>query len=315
VLSAACRCTLCLVNEAVAADLSRAQSAAGKDLESTYKARDVEGALDLLFYRPIGFRLAQLFARTSVSPDQVTLLATICGVVAGHLYFYDALWLNVGGMLLHVAANLFDNADGQLARLTRRQNEQGRVIDGLGDNIVFISIYAHLCLRVVAGGGSASIWLLALAAGVCHSFQSAAAEFCRDAYLRFATNRMTPLFNSRELRTRARESRGWRKFLHLLHAGYVWQQETELPALARLRDRVQHIPTLFRAAYREAHQSLVRHARLLGTSTRMFVLFVVLFLRHPGWYFIAELTVFNAIFAWLLSRQNSLAARFERGGT
>ena len=303
------------MNEAVAADLSRGERTTAKGVESTYKARDVEGALDLFFYRPLGFRLAHVFARASITPDQVTLIATVCGVAAGHLYYYDALWLNVAGMLLHVAANLFDNVDGQLARLTKRQSEQGRVVDGIGDNIVFISVYVHLCLRVIAGGGSASIWLLALAAGICHSFQSAAAEFCRDAYLRFATNRMTTLYRSRELRARARESRGGTKFLHLLHAGYVWQQEIELPALARLRDGVQHISATFRDGYREAHQSLVRHARLLGTSTRMFILFVVLFLRHPSWYFIAELTVFNAIFLWLISRQNSLAARFARVGS
>ncbi|MFL6528481.1 MAG: CDP-alcohol phosphatidyltransferase family protein [Chthoniobacterales bacterium] len=303
------------MNDAVAADLPPSERAAAQGVESTYKGRDVEGALDLIFYRPLGFRLAQLFARASISPNQVTVIATICGVVAGHLYYYEALWLNLVGMLLHVSANLFDNVDGQLARLTRRQSEQGRVIDGIGDNIVFASIYVHLCLRIVAGGGSTSIWVIAVAAGICHSFQSSAAEFCRDAYLRFGTNRMTTLVSSRELRQRARTSRGWRKFLHLLHAGYVRQQEIELPALARLRDSVQQISTSFRNAYREAHHSLVRHARLLGTSTRMFVLFVVLFLRRPGWYFIAELTLFNAIFLWLIVRQNSLAARFDRGAT
>lgn len=278
-------------------------------IEAGYKARDVEGALDLLFYRPIGFHLARIFARGSVSPDQVTLLATICGVVAGHLYSYQALWLNIVGMLLHVGANLFDNVDGQLARLTDRRSEQGRVIDGLGDNIVFASVYVHLSLRFIASGGSEWIWLIAIAAGICHSFQSAAAEFSRDAYLHFATDRATPLFSARELRARAGESHGWRKVLLALHASYVAQQELALRGIARLRDEVQHVSAAFRDAYRESHRSLVRHSRLLGTSTRMLVLFVVLFLRRPSWYFIAELTVFNAIFAWLISRQNSLAAR------
>ncbi|PYJ16586.1 MAG: CDP-alcohol phosphatidyltransferase, partial [Verrucomicrobia bacterium] len=57
-------------------------------VQSTYKAREVEGVLDLYFYRPIGFRLAEFFAQLKMTPGAVTLLAGICGVVAGHLYYY-----------------------------------------------------------------------------------------------------------------------------------------------------------------------------------------------------------------------------------
>ena len=43
VLSAACRYTLCPVNDAVAADLPPTERAAAQGVESTYKGRDVEG--------------------------------------------------------------------------------------------------------------------------------------------------------------------------------------------------------------------------------------------------------------------------------
>src|SRR5450830_615673 len=89
-------------------------------VEATYKAREVEGVVDLYFYRPIGFRLAECFAQLKMTPVAVTLLAGVCGVIAGHLYFYRDLGVNVVGMVLHVCANALDNADGQLARLTHR---------------------------------------------------------------------------------------------------------------------------------------------------------------------------------------------------
>src|SRR2546430_6050314 len=63
-------------------------------LEATYKAREVEGVLDLYFYRPIGFRLAEFFVQLKMTPGAVTLLAGICGVVAGHLYYYRDLRIN-----------------------------------------------------------------------------------------------------------------------------------------------------------------------------------------------------------------------------
>ena len=56
-------------------------------VEATYKAREVEGVFDLYFYRPIGFWLAQFFARLKMTPAGVSLLAGIFGVVAGHLYY------------------------------------------------------------------------------------------------------------------------------------------------------------------------------------------------------------------------------------
>src|SRR4051812_9408569 len=159
------------------------------DIESTYKAREIEGFLDLHFYRKIGFWLARVFARAGLSPNAVTLFGTMAGITAGHLYFYRDLATNVVGMALHVFANTMDNADGQLARLTNRQTPSGRVLDGIGDNLIFASVYVHLCLRFVAEGGSAGVWVIALLAGLSHSFQSAAAEFCRDGYLRFGVGK------------------------------------------------------------------------------------------------------------------------------
>jgi len=89
-------------------------------IAATYKAREVEGLIDLCFYRPIGFRLAEFFARLKMAPAAVTLLGGVCGVIAGHLYYYRDLRINIMGMVLHVCANALDNADGQLARLTQR---------------------------------------------------------------------------------------------------------------------------------------------------------------------------------------------------
>src|SRR6476659_10578434 len=120
--------------------------------EATYKAREVEGILDLYFYRKIGFWLAQFFARLNVTPAGVSLFGALCGVVAGHLYFYRNLGTNIIGMALHVFSNALDNADGQLARLTRRESRKGRIIDSLADHLVFVSIYLHLVLRALADG-------------------------------------------------------------------------------------------------------------------------------------------------------------------
>ncbi len=149
-------------------------------VEATYKAREVEGVFDLYFYRPIGFWLARFFARLKMTPAAVSLLAGIFGVVAGHLYYYRHLGINVVGMMLHVFANTLDNADGQLARLTHRESREGRIIDSVADHLVFVSVYLHLTLRCLFAGSSPAIILLACAAGISHALQGAAADYYRS---------------------------------------------------------------------------------------------------------------------------------------
>ena len=158
-------------------------------IESTFKAREVEGFLDLHFYRPLGFRLAEFFAQLKVTPAGVSLLGGLCGIIAGHLYFYGNLGINIAGMVLHVCANALDNADGQLARLTHQESRKGRIIDSVADHLVFASIYIHLTLRCAFAGASPAIWLLALGAAISHALQGAAADYYRTAFLYFTERR------------------------------------------------------------------------------------------------------------------------------
>src|SRR5205823_14548082 len=87
--------------------------------EATYKAREVEGILDLYFYRKIGFWPAQFIARLHVTPAGVSLFGALCRVIAGHLYFYRELSTNIIGIALHVFANPPENANWHMARLTQ----------------------------------------------------------------------------------------------------------------------------------------------------------------------------------------------------
>ena len=44
-----------------------------KGLEATLKSADTEEWIDLLFYRPIGYRWALLFRRLGVTPNAITI--------------------------------------------------------------------------------------------------------------------------------------------------------------------------------------------------------------------------------------------------
>ena len=131
-------------------------------LEATLKSADTEEWIDLLFYRPVGYRWALLFHKMGVTPNAITIASIFLGVAAGILFYYNDLLLNVIGMCLLVWANMYDSADGQLARMTGQKSEIGRILDGVSGDFWFISIYAAICLRLTPEW-SYWIWILAAA--------------------------------------------------------------------------------------------------------------------------------------------------------
>ena len=290
-------------------------------LETTYKAREVEGVLDLYFYRPVGFRLAQFFAKVEMKPAGVTLLAGVFGVIAGHLFYYRDLRTNAVGMALLVCANALDNADGQLARLIHRESRKGRIIDSVADHLVSVSIYVHLTLRYLVEGTSPAVCLLALGAGISHALQGAAADYYRTTYLYFATNRSPMrLDSSSTLRSNFRElswrREPWHKFLTALYLNFTRQQEMFSPHLKRLRDTVgqlfhSEIPNWLRTRYRNLAGPMFKWWGLLMTNTRMLVLFALLFIGQPIWYFWFELTLLNLLLVYLILRQENMAESLE----
>src|SRR6266566_4759973 len=133
----------------------------------SHKGQAVEEWADLHFFRPIGIRIARALQPTGISADQVTLWSLVIGLVAGHLFAYQDRWTNVIGFVLFIVSDIFDSADGQLARLRGTSTRFGRSLDGIGDHLRFVNLYVHL----------------AALAGLSHALQSMAADFIRNAYL------------------------------------------------------------------------------------------------------------------------------------
>src|SRR2546429_4787854 len=149
------------------------------------KGHAVEEWLDLRFFRPIGVGIARALYPTGLSPDQVTLWSILIGLVAGHLFAYGDRWTDLIGVVLFIVSDVFDSADGQLARLRGTSTRFGRALDGIGDSVRFLNLYVHLAIRLVlAGWGGA--WhgpLLVAIAALSHSVQSMAGDFIAVPHL------------------------------------------------------------------------------------------------------------------------------------
>ena len=256
-----------------------------------------------------------------MTPAAVTWLAGLSGVIAGHLYFYRNLPINVLGMAFHVCANALDNADGQLARLTHRESREGRIIDSIADHLGFLSIYVHLTLRYLFEGASPAICFLALAAGISHALQGAAADYYRSTYLYFVVRRTGMRLDSASALRADYQHFSWRlnpwnKFLLALYLNFTRQQEMLAPQLKKLRDIAVElfqgeIPNWLRTRYRNLALPMFKWWSLLMTNSRMLILFALLFIGQPIYYFWFELIPLNLLFAWLIIREENMAESLQ----
>jgi hypothetical protein len=150
-----------------------------------------------------------------------------------------------------------------------------------------------------------------------HALQGAAADYYRSTYLYFVrAGARTGVDSSSELRSDYRKlswrQAAWRKLLLALYLNFTRQQEMLAPRLKMLRDVVgqlfhSEIPDQLRMRYQNFARPMLKWWRLLMTNIRMLVLFALLFIGQPVYYFWFELVPLNLLFVYLLFRQERMA--------
>lgn len=264
------------------------------------KGPAVEEWVDVKFFRPIGIRIARALQPTEVSADQVTLWAIVLGVVAGHLFLYRDPWVNAMGFLLFVVSDIFDSADGQLARLRGTSSRLGRVLDGLGDHVRFLSLYIHLAIRIMLAGSPWQGFVLATVAMLSHAYQSMGLDFVRSAYLAIGEAK-GDVDLPEDLPAVATGSL-LERFAAWSYAGYVWQQTRLYPhTMALLRSLRRGGPTNeFRARYRERQQPLLPVCSWLGQNIRFAILGLAGVAGYPSAYLWTEVVAMNFVLFMVL---------------
>lgn len=298
-----------------------------KELEASMKSLDTEEFIDIYFYRPIGYRWAVLFRKLGVHPNVVTIISIFIGVGAGVMFFFDDLILNLIGMLLLVWANMYDSADGQLARLTGQKTQWGRMLDGFAGDLWFFSIYFFICLRFTVNHNWQTdkiwiigVWLLAALSGfIFHSKQSALADYYRNIHLFFLKGKegseLDTYGQQRELfKTTPWKGHFWWKIWLFFYGNYTHSQESMSPRFQQLMCAIrekygENIPVEFRAEFRRSSKPLMKYTNILTFNTRAIALFICLFVGYPWLYFVFELTVMNLLFLYMRNRHEKLCRR------
>ena len=242
----------------------------------------VEEWADRRFFRPAGWRVARVLQPTRVSPDAVTLASLVVGLVAGHLFWYASTWLNAAGVLLFVASDVLDSADGQLARLRGTSTRTGRILDGVSDSLRFANLYAHLGARLFVAGRGWGGAALALAALASHTYQAAAADYIRQAYLYFAVGKGSELDLPEAAPPRPAGGSVWERLAAWLYADYVRRQAWLFPRTTALVRALagRSVPAPLEAEWAERQAPLVAACAWIAQNIRFALLAVT---AVPGW--------------------------------
>jgi hypothetical protein len=287
--------------------------AATPGVGATYKAREVEETLDVWFYRPIGYQIARAAWRLGLTPNAVTALGGLLGVLAGHLFLYRGWVPAAWGIALLVTSEAFDSADGQLARLSGQYSRLGRILDGLASNLVFMSIYLHLAIRIATELGTPAAIGLILVAGASHSVQCSVADYYRNVFLYLGGVGRDELDEAARVQADYR-ALSWardlgHKLMLRLYLNYTRQQEMLTRSFRALQREVaasypEARPAWLAEAYREMNRPLLKYYNILTTNTRVLVLSVAVYTDRPFLYLGFEIVFLNALLVWVSSVQD-----------
>jgi hypothetical protein len=288
-----------------------------KDFESSLKAIEIENAIDLYFYRPAGYAIARLLRHTPVSPNMITILSIFVGSAAAYLFYFNRWNYNLAGIAILIFANMLDCADGQLARLTGRKSEIGRILDGMAGDIWFILIYVSFALQLKHIHGTGWFFLPAVLSGLSHLVQANITDYYKTVHLYFMSREKGRDFHSTgQVRARQKkQQRGLYRFFYILYEGYTHLQEYLTPSLQQLLHTLEgkygeaipeHVRQNFR---RDSLRLMKRSIDLLTFNGRMVILFAVVLSGHEWIYFIYEGVILNLVLIYSINRHEAICRR------
>lgn len=268
------------------------------------KSFEIEERVDICLIRPLGLIIARGARALRMTPTQLTVIKTIIGMAGGALLFAERPGFLPIALLILSA--VFDSSDGQLARMTGRFTELGRVLDGLGDYLGHAAIYIAIAGGVVHRGGNSSIFLWMLLAGVANAIQSQMYDYHRAAYISTVEEGRAP-----ENHTATVPS-----WISWLYRGYSMMQRwligphEKVEATLAARSIASRIREEDRARYRECFYRLVRGWNLFGSNTRFCAIAVLLWFHRIDLFFAFILVPMNLVLIALWLWQSRADRRF-----
>ena len=307
-------------------------------IEKTFKSGDTEEWLDVVWTRPIGYWWARFFNYFNIHPNTVTMLSMVIGVASAYFFCFgsyrmagtEGLIMNVVGVLLLAWANFYDSADGQLARMTGKKTQLGRILDGAAGDVWFFFLYHALFIRFYQYHDAefewlgienneqnsliansifyVSIWVSGL---FFHARQCGLSDYYRQIHLFFLKGKVGSELDSSIQQKNLYEETPWKgniiyKLFLLTYINYTRGQERQTPQFQQLKQVLkekygasENIPQTFRDEFRQLSLPMMKWANILTFNTRAITFYVACLTDLPWRYLVMEFTVFTGLYLYM----------------
>jgi phosphatidylglycerophosphate synthase len=284
-----------------------------KEYRASLKAVEVEETLDLWIYRPLGFLVVKAVQHTRITPNQLTMMALVAGMIAGFAFAAGTQASFLAGALLYFLFNVLDCSDGQLARLKRNGTAAGRIIDGVADYIAGIFILIGLGIGFMSHTSSPMLWwLLLLLGSVSNVLHSIVTDNERNRFMKHAWGKKDEFNESlaeygSELQRLQKEPAGQRFSIIILkiYLGYM-----KLAGQFN-RQPEQTGPAYDPQLYYTHNRRMIKAWTFLGPTTHITIVVIGGLFFAPHWAALTMLVPMNIYWLVLFVIQQRILARIS----
>ena len=120
--------------------------------------------IDRYIIRKISGFITGFLIRTPVTPNQVTIISLILGIISGILFSFAGHTYVIIAGVTYFLSTIFDQCDGEVARIRHMESESGRAFDIIVDSIVNAAIVAGITFALYKTSGSGFIIIIGILA-------------------------------------------------------------------------------------------------------------------------------------------------------
>ena len=317
-------------------------------VKKTLKSSETEDWLDYRLIRPLSYLWACLFARLGIHPNTVTILSMIIGAgscifYAHGSYYYEGTYgliMNIIAVLLLIWADIYDCTDGQLARMTGKKSQIGRILDGMAGFVWFVPIYLALVYRFYNHHGiefnllgieeteqnviiaTGIVFLLSLISGfVGMGGQQRLADYYIQIHLFFLKGEKgSELDNSAKQEeiydnTPWKGNLIWKTFLKS-YVTYTKKQEKQTPEFQKLMERIRekygseaNMPKEIREEFHKDSKAIMGYNAMLTFNFRAGMFFIFCLADIPVANFIFEIVAMSLLTCYINHRHETFCRK------
>jgi phosphatidylglycerophosphate synthase len=283
-----------------------------KEYKSSLKNQTIEEPLDLVFYRPLGFLVAKFFSSFRVTPNQITFVSMLFGISAGLLYSFGRASTTLIAGILFLFANIFDCADGQLARMKKIYSDLGRLIDGFADYMTGLAVLLGIGIGYSNQFYKPVIWWgLIIIAAIFNILQAVLLDAHRNSYLSLVTGNNVSLqdeYNSFSTKLKFETLTGFERLVIRLYLLYLRVMIKTTPNLMKEQYDVYIRNTLL-----ENYPPIMRLWTYTGTSTRISIAIIASMFNRPDLYLFVIIFPLNLYVLFLTIIQSRFDLKYREG--